>query len=431
MAGAGEVYQVVSGPKDFYFGHISLTDIRNDALDPVVLREGAKAPEPASLNLPLGPGDTIRTSKERRVEIQFDSAAVVRLDTDSELKIEAVLAQGLTSDKKMTNLVLAKGRMFIMYMQYNNRELFQVLTPKAAFKFRHNSVGMITLAADGSTDIQMQYGKATALYGADLKTPKELPIAAKERATFTPDNRFAVGEPLPVDDFESWNKAVNEDFDKLHQGKSMLPKPVQRLMPAVAAWAQRYGSRYGEWVYDAYFGYVWRPFYNETYPWGSWRPYYVGRWSQMNGAMYWVGSEPWGWIPYHLGVWQWNAKRGWYWIPGSAFAPAWVDWAFYGGFWSWRPLTMWDWGMWQYDLLGWSGGGGFGDNGWSYMNWRYCEMTWGGGAPIGPAASPSGTASDGPGPMSRDCKTSSSLSSPDPEEKHGRDQSHDRRFEEG
>ncbi|MCX6560384.1 MAG: FecR domain-containing protein, partial [Candidatus Aminicenantes bacterium] len=126
LAGAGEVYQIVNGPKDFYFGHISLTDIRNDAMDPVVLRDGAKTPEPASLNLPVGPGDIIRTSKERRVEIQFDNATVVRLDTDSELKIETILAQGLSSTNKMTNLVLAKGRMFIMYMQYNSRELFQV-----------------------------------------------------------------------------------------------------------------------------------------------------------------------------------------------------------------------------------------------------------------------------------------------------------------
>ena len=80
LAGAGDLYQVVNGPKDFYFGHISLTDIRSDGLDPVVLREGARRPSRPVLNLPLGPGDTIRTSKERRVEIQFDNATIVRLD---------------------------------------------------------------------------------------------------------------------------------------------------------------------------------------------------------------------------------------------------------------------------------------------------------------------------------------------------------------
>ncbi len=370
MSRAGSDPQVINQAKGFYLGHISLTDIRNDALDPTVRREGAQAPEPAVLNMPLGPGDVIRTSKERRVEIQFDNATIVRLDLDTELKIETIMAQGLSSANQMTNLVLARGRLFVMYKQYNSRELFQVLTPKAAIKFKHNAVGIVALGADGATDVQVQYGKAVALYGADLKTPKSLEIAAKERATFTPDNRFALGEPRPVDGFEAWNKAVNDDFEALHEGTTMLPKPVQRLTPAVFYWAQRYGSRYGEWLFDDYFGYVWRPHYNDAYPWGTWQPYYAGSWSYYRNAMYWLPSEPWGWIPYHLGVWQWSSKRGWYWIPGSAFAPAWVDWAFFGAYWSWRPWSIWDWAMWQYPMqFGW------GDpDGWNYWGWRYPGM---------------------------------------------------------
>ena len=39
-------------------------------------------------------------------------------------------------------------------------------------------------------------------------------------------------------------------------------------------------------------------------------------------------GEPWGWVPYHLGLWMWDQKSGWVWMPGSMFAPAWVDWAF-------------------------------------------------------------------------------------------------------
>ena len=92
--------------------------------------------------------------------------------------------------------------------------------------------------------------------------------------------------------------------------------------------------------------------------------------------MYWVPTEPWGWIPYHLGIWQWDAKKGWYWIPGSAFAPAWVDWAFFGGYCAWRPWSMWDWGFWNYDMMGWNGWGAWGGyTGWSYWNWRYRDMT--------------------------------------------------------
>jgi hypothetical protein len=59
--------------------------------------------------------------------------------------------------------------------------------------------------------------------------------------------------------------------------------------------------------------------------------------------MFWVPQEPWGWVPYHLGIWHWDKKRGWFWMPGSMFAPAWVEWDFFFGYASWRPWSMFDW----------------------------------------------------------------------------------------
>lgn len=54
-------------------------------------------------------------------------------------------------------------------------------------------------------------------------------------------------------------------------------------------------------------------------------------------------EEPWGWVPYHLGIWQWDENKGWVWIPGSAFAPAWAMWDFYFGYYTWRPWFLYDW----------------------------------------------------------------------------------------
>ena len=382
-------YQVVNGPTDFYYGHISLTDVRNDGADAVVLRSEADKGEPAALNMPIGPGDIIRTTAERRVEIQFDNATIVRLDVGSELKIETIMAQSLSSKSQLSNLVLRRGRCYIMYKQFNSKEIFQVLTPLAAVKLKHNSVAMVGLAADGSAEIQVKYGKASLLYGADPKALKDQNVYAKERMTIFPDGRYATEAYRADTDFESWNKTINDDFQELHKGMTPLPKPIQKLSPAIFEFAQKYGNRYGEWLYDDYFGYVWRPFYNDHYPWGSWAPYYAGRWSRYNGQMFWVPTEPWGWIPYHLGVWQWDKKKGWYWIPGSAFAPAWVDWAFFGGsFWAWRPWSMWDWGFYEYPYMyadwfmdpmfwyrdwwwGWGYNGYYGYNPWLWNNGPY------------------------------------------------------------
>jgi hypothetical protein len=47
-------------------------------------------------------------------------------------------------------------------------------------------------------------------------------------------------------------------------------------------------------------------------------------------------------VPYHLGLWHWDKQAGWVWIPGSAFAPAWVTWSPCGDS-LFRPYGFWDW----------------------------------------------------------------------------------------
>jgi hypothetical protein len=385
VASAADNYRLINGTTEFYYGHISLADIKNDGKDPMVLREGATAAEPAALNLPLGPGDTIMTSGERRCEIQFDNGTTLRLDVDTELKIEALMAQSLSSSTKVSNLVLRRGRVYVMYKQYSSKELFQVITPNAGVKLAHNAVATVGWAAGGGTDVQVVYGRANVLYGPDSNALIEKMVYKNERMTIDPSHHAGFGTYVAQTEFETWNVGVNKNFDELHKGKTMIPKPVQRMNSAVFYFAQQFGNLYGDWIYDDYFGYVWRPFANDMrYPNGGWMPYYAGSWSEYNGQMYWVASEPWGWAPYHLGVWQWNAKRGWYWIPGSAFAPAWVDWAFFGGaYYGWRPWSMWDWGWYgDYGMGSWPMYGGmqygFGNYYMGYMPfwqnywmWRY------------------------------------------------------------
>ena len=335
-----ENYKVVNGPEKSYYGHISLVEILNDGKDPVVLRPGANEPLPAVLNFPLGPGDTIRTSDARRLEIQFDNATIVRLDKATELKIETILARSLSRrETSMTNLVLAKGRIYVMYKEYDRGEIFQVLTPNAAVKLRHNSVATIAALPDSSADIQVAFGKATAMFGPDEKNLFEAEAGRNERLVIDAAGKAMTGVPSPEPEFAAWNVSINKSFEALHEGKSNLPKPLIRgVTKATFYFAQTFGDKYGEWLYDNLYGYVWRPFYNDYYPGGSWSPYYYGQWVGMGSQMFWIPSEPWGWVPYHLGVWQWDAKRGWFWLPGSAFAPAWVDWAYMNGmYYAWRP----------------------------------------------------------------------------------------------
>lgn len=358
-------YRVVNGPKNLYYGHISYIEETPGGADPVVLRHGGAA-EAAILNLPIGPGDTVTTSAGRRCEIQFDTGTIVRLDFSTVLRVETILAQSLSSSHGLSNLALDRGRVYVMYRAYDGREIFQLLTPVAAVKMKHSAVAVITAAEDGSTEAQITYGRSRVLFGANENRLEDREVKKGERLLIRKDSQFQLATAIEGTAFELWNKEVNAHFEDLHEGASALPKPIEKFSPAVFHFAQTYGNLYGEWLWDMYYGYVWRPFLNHgMYPWG-WQPYYYGQWSYAGGQMYWVPQEPWGWIPYHLGVWQWDKKHGWVWLPGSMFAPAWATWDFFFGYACWRPLGLFDWLGYGYDPL--NGGFNYTDGNWGY-NW--------------------------------------------------------------
>ena len=341
--GSASNYKLVNGQKDFYYGHISYADIKNDGQDPVVFREGRLTPEPAILNLPLGPGDIIQTSAERRTEVQFDNGTVVRLDFNSRLKIETLLAQSLSTARKISNLVLEKGQAYAMYKKYNSLEIFQVVTPGAAVKLDHNSVALIRLTEEGTTDVQVERGKAFLLFGGDKTHLSQKRINAKQRGIVSAENRFELAEYEVLTDFKAWNESINAHFPEIHEG-NYLPKPIRNVSKVVFEFAQKFGNTYGEWLWHDLYGYVWRPYLNDyRYPWGTWQPYINGSWTSRGGELFWIPGEAWGWVPYHLGVWMWDKSKGWVWLPGSLFAPAWAVWEFYSGMYCWRPYYLYDW----------------------------------------------------------------------------------------
>ncbi|MGD8534749.1 MAG: FecR domain-containing protein [Candidatus Aminicenantes bacterium] len=337
-------YEYIHSPKtDIYFGHITYTEVEHDGNDPVVIREGEEAPRVAELNFPLLPGDTIRTTGSRRCEVQLDTGTIIRLDYNTELVIETIMAKSLSSFNKVTNFLLSKGEIFIMYKRYNYPEIFQVITPYASVKLKHRTVALIAAREDGGTDIQVKFGKAFVLYGLDEGSLMEEILKKSMRLTVSKTHRALQGEYIVDEEFELWNDSINKNFKELHEGMSVLPKPIYRYPRAVVYFAQKYSTLYGEWIWDDMYGYVWRCDYNDRYPWGTWQPYYYGQWREVDGQLFWVPMESWGWVPYHLGIWMWNKKRGWFWIPGSAFAPAWVSFHTWGDYWGWRPWSLWDW----------------------------------------------------------------------------------------
>lgn len=93
---------------------------------------------------------------------------------------------------------------------------------------------------------------------------------------------------------------------------------------------------YGQWTEVEGYGYCWQPDIRDS----DWQPYSFGHWASTDDGWLWVSddSEPWGWIVYHYGRWINFEDRGWFWVPGYTWAPAWVTWRSGDEYCGWAPL---------------------------------------------------------------------------------------------
>lgn len=89
---------------------------------------------------------------------------------------------------------------------------------------------------------------------------------------------------------------------------------------------------HGVWVSSPAYGAVWLP----AQPAGF-APYVTdGQWRITDAGWFWQSALPWGDLAFHYGRWiSWGAR--WAWVPGTQFAPAWVDWRAGNGWVAWAP----------------------------------------------------------------------------------------------
>jgi hypothetical protein len=95
----------------------------------------------------------------------------------------------------------------------------------------------------------------------------------------------------------------------------------------------QYLERYGEWFELAPYGSVWQPFVVS-----DWAPFSHGHWMWTNDGWAWVSYEPFGWLVYHYGFWDYQRGIGWFWVPGDAWSPARVEWYTFDDYCAWAPL---------------------------------------------------------------------------------------------
>jgi hypothetical protein len=93
-------------------------------------------------------------------------------------------------------------------------------------------------------------------------------------------------------------------------------------------------NQYGEWVSVNQYGRVWHPLVIN-----NWQPFTNGHWAYDGNDWVWVSYEPFGWIVYHYGFWDYSPEYGWLWIPArDQWSPARVQWIDYGDNIGWAPM---------------------------------------------------------------------------------------------
>ncbi len=114
------------------------------------------------------------------------------------------------------------------------------------------------------------------------------------------------------------------------------PAPYDRGAVSTAQF-QRTLAPYGRWVRTPEYGLVWIP--SQRVVGSDFVPYATGgNWRYSNAGWTFVSDWSWGWAPFHYGRWYRAPRLGWVWIPGSVWAPAWVDWRYGDGYIGWAPL---------------------------------------------------------------------------------------------
>jgi hypothetical protein len=96
-------------------------------------------------------------------------------------------------------------------------------------------------------------------------------------------------------------------------------------------------SPYGTWIDTSELGRVWFPSPAETGR--EFSPYATGgHWVLTEYGWTWSSDWGWGWAVFHYGRWALLPDRGWCWVPGTLWGPAWVAWRRGSQYVAWAPL---------------------------------------------------------------------------------------------
>ncbi|MGD8374588.1 MAG: FecR domain-containing protein [Acidobacteriota bacterium] len=277
------------------------------------------------VNVAVRPDQDLVTS-EGRLELQLADGSLVRMDREAALSIRSLSDVRNRLDRKNW-LYLASGAVYVHAERLRAPDdVFRLDTPAGSvYLLTEGAFRVETVGPDGRTVISAHTGVAEV-----VSEGISVLVRSGERSDVSPGSPPTDPRPFNAfaqDDFDRWDRARQGAYVKSYRNLPVREVPAE-VQPFVTELAY-----YGDWVSHPDHGWIWRPPAAE-----SWSPYRNGRWESSPEGWTWVASEDWGWAPYHYGRWERDPDGGWFWIPGSAWAGAWVAWAWGPGYLGWCPL---------------------------------------------------------------------------------------------
>jgi uncharacterized membrane protein YgcG len=260
--------------------------------------------DPALNNTPLFEGTQVLTSDDGRAELQFEDGSVVRISPNSSVRLAVLRGQGATSD---TEIVLEGGLGYFELQGEGSAKPIRVRFGDALATAAGFSVLRINLDSPPG-ELAVFSGNAHVERG----TAMMLDLHGGESMTFDgrDPNHYNLAESIEPDSWDAWNA----DRDQVLTAAAATRTGAENNLADSNNPAWNDLDANGNWYNVPGQGYVWSP--NEAADQG-WDPYGNGNWmwGPQSGYM-WISGEPWGYMPYQCGAWNYFNDFGWGWAPG-------------------------------------------------------------------------------------------------------------------
>ena len=288
----------------------------------VSLLSTASDEEAARVNTPVLSGDRLVTGGASRAEVVLASGNVVRIDVKTDLRFDR-MSRTYESEDDRDLLALTRGAVTAeIRAQDSGERAFRLDTDDATVVVEGRGLVRVDAGRRG-TEVYVLSGEVEVAGRGGRAV-----VRAGQYAFVLGADEIAVENHDPPRD--RFTRFVDERRDQRSEGGAATwVSSDYDYESSLAAFDEN-----GSWVYTSTSDrWCWRP---NVAP--DWRPYTYGYWRWTPCGLTWVSYEPWGWLPYHYGSWSWESAFGWVWMPGSAYAPAWVYWSYSPSYVGWCPM---------------------------------------------------------------------------------------------